>query len=116
MSRITKTVLVIDEAQDMDENEAKLIQALIMRNPEMRIIAVGDDDQNIFSFRGSDSKYMKELLEKENSKLYQLIDNYRSKSNLVQMSNIFVEGISNRMKYLPIIPVQNDNGKIEIVE
>ena len=52
--------------------EAKLIQALIMRNPEMRIIAVGDDDQNIFSFRGSDSKYMKELLEKK-TLLYQLI-------------------------------------------
>ena len=53
----------------------------------------------IYIHLGSDSKYMKELLE-ENSKLYQLIDNYRSKSNLVQMSNIFVEGISNRMKYL----------------
>lgn len=116
ISRITKTVLVIDEAQDMDENEATLIQILMEKNPEMRVIAVGDDDQNIFSFRGSDSKHMRALLDKENSRLYELIENYRSKSNLVQMTNIFVEGISNRMKHTPIMPVQNDNGEISVFE
>jgi ATP-dependent DNA helicase RecQ len=45
---VTRTVLVIDEAQDMDEKEYHLIQALIQQNEEMRIIAVGDDDQNIY--------------------------------------------------------------------
>lgn len=109
-SRITKTVLVIDEAQDMDEHESGFIHALIQRNPEMRVIAVGDDDQNIYSFRGSDSRYMKEQLNKENSTLYELVDNYRSKSNLVLMTNVFVDSISNRMKHLPIVPIQKDNG------
>ena len=116
ISKITKTVLVIDEAQDMDKYEAGLIQALIDKNPEMRVIAVGDDDQNIYSFRGSDSKYMREFMNMENSKLYELIDNYRSKANLVQLTNIFVENITNRMKHQPIVPVQSDNGQINIVE
>ena len=115
-SRITKTVLVIDEAQDMDEKEARLIQALIDKNPEMRVIAVGDDDQNIFAFRGSDSRHMKMLLSEENSKLYELVDNYRSKANIVQLANVFVESISNRMKHLPIVPVQAENGNINIIE
>ena len=54
-SKIAKSVLVIDEAQDMGKDDFRLIQALMNRNEEMRVIAVGDDDQNIYEFRGSDS-------------------------------------------------------------
>ena len=61
-NRIAKTVLVIDEAQDMSENEYRLVRALMSANEEMRVIAVGDDDQNIFEFRGSNSMYMRRLL------------------------------------------------------
>src|SRR5690606_22993809 len=60
-SRITKTVLVIDEAQDMDEDEFSLITALMEHNEEMRVIAVGDDDQNIFEFRGSSSRFLEQF-------------------------------------------------------
>ena len=28
------------------------------QNEEMRVIAVGDDDQNIYEFRGASSKYL----------------------------------------------------------
>lgn len=115
-SRIAKMVLVIDEAQDMDEHEAALIHALIDKNPDMRVIAVGDDDQNIYSFRGSSSKHMKELLKLEGSRLYELIENYRSKPNLVYMTNIFAASIGNRLKNQPIMPVQNDNGQIHIIQ
>ncbi|MCK5104449.1 MAG: AAA family ATPase, partial [Cyclobacteriaceae bacterium] len=48
INRITKTVLVIDEAQDMDVYEFGLVKALMDKNEEMRVIAVGDDDQNIY--------------------------------------------------------------------
>ena len=60
--KITKTVLVIDEAQDMDEHEFALVKALMAVNDDMRIIAVGDDDQNIYEFRGSNSAYLKTLI------------------------------------------------------
>lgn len=115
-SKITKTVLVIDEAQDMDENEFHLVELLLCNNEDMRIIAVGDDDQNIFGFRGSKSIHMKRLLEKDNSKLYELVENYRSKSNLVAYTNAFVNSIHNRMKSLPIVPVQSDYGKISLIK
>ena len=61
-SKIAKSVLVIDEAQDMGEDDFRLVQALMRQNEEMRVIAVGDDDQNIYGFRGSDSRYMQSLL------------------------------------------------------
>jgi len=115
LGRITKTVLVIDEAQDMDANEFTLINTMKELNEDMRVIAVGDDDQNIFEFRGSSSKYLKNLLKDENSVMYELVDNYRSKSNLVDFSNQFVSGIRNRLKHTPIIAIQKDNGILKLV-
>jgi ATP-dependent DNA helicase RecQ len=68
LSRITKTVLVIDEAQDMDEDEFNLINALMEQNEEMRVIAVGDDDQNIYEFRGASSKYLEQFIQVNKAK------------------------------------------------
>jgi len=114
-SRITKTVLVIDEAQDMDKDEFGLISALMEQNEEMRVIAVGDDDQNIYEFRGASSKYLEQFIRENSAVKHELIENYRSKSNLVDFSNQFVKRIAYRLKQTPIIAKQNDNGQIKIV-
>lgn len=114
-SRITKTVLVIDEAQDMDTDEFSLINALMEQNEEMRVIAVGDDDQNIYEFRGASSKHLEQFINEKKAVKHELVENYRSKSNLVDFSNQFVKRISYRLKQTPIIAKQNDNGKIKIV-
>lgn len=114
-SQITKTVLVIDEAQDMDKDEFGLISALMEQNEEMRVIAVGDDDQNIYEFRGASSKYLEQFIRENNTVKHELVENYRSKHNLVNFSNQFVKQISHRLKQTPIIAKQNDNGKIKIV-
>lgn len=114
-SKITKTVLVIDEAQDMDEHEFRLIQALMDKNDHLRVIAVGDDDQNIYSFRGSDSKYMQELLTMDQAVQYEQVINYRSRSNLIDFTNEFVKTINNRMKVTPILPNKKENGKIDVI-
>ncbi len=113
--KITKTVLVIDEAQDMDADEFALIQALMEYNEEMRVIAVGDDDQNIFEFRGSSAEYLHRLLTETNATLYELIENYRSKPNLSEFANQFVKRLSGRLKKTPIVAVQKDNGNIKVV-
>jgi ATP-dependent DNA helicase RecQ len=76
---------------------------------------VGDDDQNIYEFRGSDSKYLKQLIEKEGAVMYELVENYRSKSNLVDFSNQFLESIPQRLKRTPILAVDRDNGSIKLV-
>lgn len=114
-SRITKTVLVIDEAQDMDEDEFGLIRVLMEQNEEMRVIAVGDDDQNIFEFRGASSKHLEQFIHDNQAIKHELVENYRSKSNLVDFSNQFVKRISHRLKQTPIIAKQNDTGNIRIV-
>lgn len=114
-SRITKTVLVIDEAQDMDEDEFNLVKALMQQNEDLRVIAVGDDDQNIFEFRGASSKYLEQFILSYKAVKYELIENYRSKSNLVEFSNHFVKRIRHRLKDTPILAKQTDNGRIKLV-
>lgn len=114
-SRITKTVLVIDEAQDMSKDEYDLIIALMERNEDMRVIAVGDDDQTIFEFRKASARHLEAFMTEKKAVAYELVENYRSKNNLVQFTNQFVHRISHRLKKTPIVAVQRDNGRIRIV-
>jgi ATP-dependent DNA helicase RecQ len=112
---ISKAVLVIDEAQDMSEDEYALVTALMEQNEDMRVIAIGDDDQNVFAFRKASSKFMADLKDKEKAKMYELTENFRSRSNIVDFSNQFASRISERLKKTPLTAHQAGNGKIKIV-
>lgn len=116
IGRITKSVLVIDEAQDMDAHEAALVHALMRRNEDMRVIAVGDDDQNIYEFRGSDSRHMRNFLDSYSATRYELLDNYRSKQHIVELSNRFADTIPGRMKTCPLNAVQRESGAVTITK
>ena len=113
-NRISKTVLVIDEAQDMSADEYALVHALMVRNEEMRIIAVGDDDQNIFEFRGSDSKYLYQLTELEGSRFVEMTENYRSGKAVVDFANAFSKRIQGRLKRTPIVPMNPVPGLVSV--
>ena len=115
-SRITKTVLVIDEAQDMDADEFALVNSLMEQNEDMRVIAVGDDDQNIYEFRGANSKYLEQFILQKKATQHELVENFRSKSNLVAFTNGFVKTICHRLKQTPIIAHEKNNGKIKLVK
>lgn len=116
LGRITKSVLVIDEAQDMDIHEYRLVEALMERNEDMRVIAVGDDDQNIYQFRGSDSEYFKSFITDHDAKQYSLIDNYRSCQSVVGFANRFVKTVSERMKSEDIIAVSESLGEVKLIK
>lgn len=109
-NRIAKTVLVIDEAQDMSDEEYALVHALMTANEDMRVIAVGDDDQNIFEFRGSDSSYMTRLLKESGGRFIEMTENYRSSRHVVDFANAFVGGIGGRMKSSPIVSMNQTDG------
>ncbi len=109
--KITKTMLVIDEAQDMRDFEYELVQELINHNDEIRVIAVGDDDQNIFEFRKSDSKY---LLELSKEKKYELTINFRSEKLIVAYANKFIKNNKNRLKTVDMRSNSDLLGEIQI--
>jgi ATP-dependent DNA helicase RecQ len=113
-SQITKMILVIDEAQDMDQAEYELVQVLKEVNENLKVIAVGDDDQNIYAFRGSSNKYLKSM--REEAAFYELVTNYRSNKNLVEFTNSFVQTINNRMKTNLIESYTQNNGLIVLAK
>lgn len=113
-NKIGKTVLVIDEAQDMAADEYALVTALMDRNEEMRVIAVGDDDQNIYEFRGSDSGYMFQLAQRSDARFIEMTDNFRSARHPVAFANEFVQSIPKRMKHTPITSMRSEDGSVEV--
>ena len=93
---IFKYVLV-DEFQDCDEIQVEFLK---MINSRSELFAVGDEDQCIYSFRGSKPEYMvnfsKEFL--EGKKVYLSI-NYRSKENIISISKkLIVNNLSRNKK------------------
>ena len=115
-NRLTKVVLVIDEAQDMSAAEFALVKTLMDLNEEMRIIAVGDDDQNIYEFRQSNSAYFASLLNEPLAARYELIENYRSRSNIVALANAFAKNIRKRLKTTPITSMHAKMGEVTITK
>lgn len=114
-SCITKSILVIDEAQDMGDNEFALVTELINRNDDLRVIAVGDDDQNIYAFRGSDSRHLRTLIEEYGATVYDMPENFRSCRNIVAVANDYAESISGRLKSEPIRAVREEPGEVGFV-
>jgi len=114
--QVTKSVIVIDEAQDMDEDSFKLLKAIIAANDGIRVIAVGDDDQNIYGFRGSSSKYMQLLIDKYGAKKYELVTNYRSAKKIVEFSDEFLKKLKNRIKSESCVSFSESDGRVSVTK
>lgn len=65
------TVLVVDEAQDLCEDNFKIFGSLINANPKLKLFFVGDPRQGIFTFAKASYKYLVEFLA--------ALDNYETK-------------------------------------
>jgi ATP-dependent DNA helicase RecQ len=114
-SLLNVSTIVIDEAQDMSAQEYDLIQAIMHHNDsQTKLIAVGDDDQNIYQFRGSDSSNLYRFTETDCNR-YELLTNYRSKQNLVEFSQHFVELLDHRYKEGRLVANTDENGHIIVV-
>jgi len=114
--RITKAVLVVDEAQDMDHAEYELVKALMEQNEDMRVMLVGDDDQTIYGFKGADAAYMQNLITEKAAVKYELTENYRSKDNIVSLANQWAATISKRLKTESCFASQQQQGLIHITQ
>jgi ATP-dependent DNA helicase RecQ len=113
-----KSVIVIDEYQDVSEEEYRFIMAIIEKAEKIRVVAVGDDDQNIYEFRGASVQYMRDFVRRGAAQVYFLTTNYRARPNLLQLTNHYINTHlgANRLKHhIPLIPHRTENGRIEII-
>ncbi|GAA4339543.1 RecQ family ATP-dependent DNA helicase [Flaviaesturariibacter amylovorans] len=114
-SRITKAILVVDEAQDMNAEEYELLQAIIAQNEDIRVLLVGDDDQSIYGFRKAGSEFMQRFLSNGAFK-FDLVENYRSCAEIVSVANQWAAQLQHRLKELPIVAVRKEPGQIRITK
>lgn len=91
--RMFKYVLV-DEFQDCDNIQ---VSFLMLMNKDNELFAVGDEDQCIYSFRGSKPEYMVNFHDTfKGGVKVKLLTNYRSKNNIVEVSKRLIDKNENR--------------------
>lgn len=82
--------LSVDEYQDIDENQYKLIRFLADDNAN--ICAIGDPNQAIYGFRGGSAKFFNNFKEDyKNVQIINLKNNYRSTGCIVNASNQVID-------------------------
>ena len=87
--------ILVDEYQDVDEDVYNLISALAGRtlteeDARLSLFAVGDDDQNIYSFNGSSVEFIRRFEQDYNAKPGFLLDNYRSTGHIISAANAVI--------------------------
>lgn len=91
--------ICIDEAQDLNEAQYQVIQALCSNN-FCNIMMVGDENQSIYAFNGSSSKYMSEFFISDFSPtIYTLDENFRSAKQIVEYANNLTGEIEDVSRY-----------------
>ncbi len=81
--------VLVDEYQDT--NMAQFMLVKLLCSPECNVMAVGDDDQSIYKFRGATIENILSFDKSfENAKMIKLEQNYRSKSNILNAANAII--------------------------
>ena len=89
--------LLVDEFQDTNGTQMRLLDLLCDHSPSPNILAVGDDDQAIMRFQGASVEYINQF-EGRYSDVTRiaLVTNYRSTPSLVSLGQAVVDTIENR--------------------
>lgn len=100
--------MLVDEFQDCDELQIEFLK-IINEGRENSLFAVGDEDQCIYSFRGSCPEYMV-IFNKifSGGKKYYLSKNYRSSKNIIESAKLLIENNKNRNSKEIYAHKQND--------
>ena len=78
--------IMVDEYQDTNTIQAQIVK--LLASEHNNVMAVGDDSQSIYSFRGANFKNILEFPELfENTKIIKLEQNYRSSQNILLLAN-----------------------------
>jgi len=87
IARKIKYVLV-DEYQDTNYIQDEIIYKIVKQNPDHNVIAVGDDAQSIYAFRGANFQNILNFEKKyEKCKRYTITYNYRSAPQVLALAN-----------------------------
>lgn len=107
--------IMVDEYQDTNYVQKKILSLLYNAMQEKAICAVGDDSQSIYSFRGADIdnilSFTKDFPSQDGkeAKLFKLEQNYRSTQTIVEAANSLIH--HNRNQIQKEVFSKNDKGE-----
>lgn len=104
--------ILIDEFQDINQMQYETIRLL---SNNQNIFAVGDDDQAIYSFRGSNPEMMKKFVQDYQAKTICLSCNYRSHKDIVEASMHFISHNKNRFDKR-IVAINREDNSIHLLQ
>ena len=95
--------ILVDEYQDIGEPEYELISALAGKTlaedgARLNLFAVGDDDQNIYAWKGASVRYIRRFAQDYRAKEEYLVENYCSSRFIINAANRCIEGAAERLK------------------
>ena len=96
--------ILVDEYQDIDQDQYDLVSAIAGRSLEagegrLTIMAVGDDDQNVYAFRGANVAFIQRFQEDyARSKTVYMVENFRSSGHIIAAANQLIIANHDRMK------------------
>ena len=95
--------ILVDEYQDIGPDEYALISDLAGKtksdeDEKLSLLAVGDDDQNIYAFNGSSVEFIRRFEADYVTSPAFLTANYRSTNHIIQAANAVIEPATHRMK------------------
>ena len=118
-SNLTKRIsqdlryLIVDEYQDVNPIQQKLITTL-HNISDCIVSVVGDDDQNIYQWRGSNNKYIIDFHNKFDKEAFRNIPlgtNYRSSIGITRLAESLISNNENRIPNKKMESAQNQDFK-----
>ena len=95
--------ILVDEYQDIGRPEYELIAALAGRtlaedDARLNLFAVGDDDQNIYAWKGASVRFIRRFAQDYRARAEYLVENYRSSGHIIDAANRCIEPAPERLK------------------
>jgi ATP-dependent DNA helicase RecQ len=95
--------ILVDEYQDIDEQQSRLVAAIAGRqladpDRKLTVLAVGDDDQNIYTWRGSHVRFLRRFEDDYRAERVPLLENYRSTAHILDAANQVIAPHRDRLK------------------
>lgn len=99
LNNISKTYkyIFVDEFQDTSLVQFELLK--LLSKEALQVFCVGDPNQSIYSFRGASKEVINKYLKEFNAQTYLLNENYRSGSNILNISNNLIKYNSDYFKF-----------------
>jgi len=95
--------ILVDEYQDIDQLQYDLVSAIAGRSlgeneGRLAIMAVGDDDQNIYAFKGANVSFIQRFQRDYHARTVYMVENFRSSAHIIQAANQLIADNRDRMK------------------